>query len=296
MGELLSLDPARCRVWSLHDRLEESINAETCAKEIASTRQHGQIDPAVGRLVVGDPDFDVELIEGARRLFVARHLDIQIVVDVRQLTDKEAVVFRDARHRLRKDVSPYERGMSYARYLRCGLFSSQDELASALTISASQVSRLLKIASLPSAIVGAFRSEADIRENWGLRLAKVVENDVSKVAAMQTARRIACLEERPSPRDTFRKIMAAGAQRRAPDNLQHDKVVKASDGTPLFRVRQHADSFAVLLPVEGVSKRQLAAIEEAIRAILQSDSNVAQFDGRLLRSSQVGEESLAGAA
>lgn len=296
MGELLSFDPARCRVWNLHDRLEESINAETCSKEIASTRQHGQIDPAVGRFVIGDTDFDVELIEGARRLFVARHLEIQLTVDVRQFTDKQAVVFRDALHRLRRDVSPYERGMSYARYLRCGLFSSQDELASALTISASQVSRLLKIASLPSAIVGAFRSEADIRENWGLRLAKVVESDASKAAVMQAARRIACLEERPSPRDTFRKIIAAGCQRRVPDNLHHDKVVKASDGTPLFRVRQHADSFAVLVPAERVSKTQLAAIEDAIRDILEKGSNVARFEAKHLRASQAGEETLAGAA
>jgi hypothetical protein len=149
---------------------------------------------------------------------------------------------------------------------------------------------------LPSAIVGAFRSESDIRENWGLRLAKVVESEASKAAAMQTARRIACLEERPSPRDTFRKIIAAGSLRRAPDNFHHDKVVKGTDGTPLFRVRQHADSFAVIVPVERVSKTQLAAIEQAIRDILQDGSNVAEFDARRLRASQAGEESLAGAA
>ena len=126
MGEPSSFDPARCRVWSLHDCLEERLTAETCAKRIGSTREHGQHRPAVGRLVLDDPDFDIEVMSGARQRIVV--LKIPLLVDVRQLTDRETVFLMDAENRLRQDVSPYERGRSYIRWLRCGLLLIADHI------------------------------------------------------------------------------------------------------------------------------------------------------------------------
>ena len=271
MKEPLRFDPTRCRVWNLHDRLEESITAESCAREIASTKEHGQILACLGRPVKDDPDYDVEIILGARRLFVARYLKIEIVVVVQELTDRQAVIAMDADNRLRKNISPYERGMSYTRWIRRGLFETQDDIASALQISASQVSRLCKLASLPSVIVGAFRTEADVRENWGLRISKMLEDPRRRAAAIQAARLINCAEERLSPREIFRKIMASGTNGNAPSDLSHDRVVKAADGSTLFRVRQQVDTVALFVPIERISQSSLDAIESAIREILQQE-------------------------
>lgn len=72
---ILSVNPFRACMWSLHDRCDRHVNEETCRAEIESFATHGQLVPAPGRLLRDDPDHEVELIYGARRLFVARHLN-----------------------------------------------------------------------------------------------------------------------------------------------------------------------------------------------------------------------------
>src|SRR5579871_4858114 len=129
--KITSADPFRCRMWSLHDRLDEYVTEDACQAEIESFAKHGQLIPALGRPIRSDPDFDVEVICGARRLFVARHLNRPFLVEIRELSDRDALIAIDIENRHRRDVSPYERGLSYARWLRSGQFQSQEELAKA---------------------------------------------------------------------------------------------------------------------------------------------------------------------
>jgi ParB family chromosome partitioning protein len=122
MNTVIAVSPFRCRMWDMHDRLESHITEATCRSEIQSCAKHGQLVPVMGRKLHGDPDFDVELIYGARRLFVARHLNMPLSVELRELTDRAGLIAMDIENRVRKDISPYERGMSYSRWLRSGLF------------------------------------------------------------------------------------------------------------------------------------------------------------------------------
>ena len=75
MPTITMMNPFRCRMWELHDRLEAHINEDTCRAEIASFGAHGQFVAVLGRRLKGDASHDIELITGARRLFVARHLN-----------------------------------------------------------------------------------------------------------------------------------------------------------------------------------------------------------------------------
>ena len=45
-----------------------------------------------------------------------------------------------------------------------------------------------------------------------------------------------------------------------PKSQARDEVVKDADGKPLFRVRRQNSTIAILLPIENVSARSLAAI------------------------------------
>ena len=171
MQEVVSVNPFRCRMWQLHDRLEDCIDEATCRAEIESFVEHGQLIPALGRRTSNSPDYDVELVYGARRLFVARHLNKPLLVDLRdELSDREAAIALDIENRQRRNLSPYERGMCYARWLRAGHFKSQGDLVRTLKVSAAQTSRLLKLARLPSVVVSAFESGLDICEQWGMDL------------------------------------------------------------------------------------------------------------------------------
>lgn len=269
MPNIVSIDPFRCRVWNFHDRLEHLISEQTCSSEIESFSKHGQLTPALGRPIRGDDEYDIELICGARRLFVARHLKAPLVVDIREMTDRAAFIAMDIENRQRLDVSPYERGMSFARWLRAGQFKSQDDLAKALKISQSQVSRLLTLARLPAAVVNAFANPVDIREGWGPDLAEALEDPRRRQATIAKARAITELSPRPNANEVYRRLLSASSGRFRIQNRTHDEVVTDTDGSPLFRIRSLDKSISFLLPRE-ISQAVLSAVRDAVRSVLQA--------------------------
>lgn len=265
------MDPFRCRVWALHDRLEEHVTEETCREEIESFLASGQRVPALGRALKGDPDYDVELIYGARRLFVARHIKRPLLVELRDITDRDAIVAMDVENRQRADISPYERGLSYKRWLGAGHFSSQEHLARQLNISASQVSRLLKLARLPAVVVNAFRSPVDIREEWGLELVDALNDERTKRATIHRARAIAVQFPRLPAGEAYRQLLVASTSGRKTKPKPHDEVILDQQGRPLFRIRQQRSSMAILLPINKVSANTMKAVSRAISDALQSE-------------------------
>jgi len=257
-------------MWSHHDRLDQHINEVTCRQEIESFVRHGQLVPVLGRPLKSDPEFDVELIYGARRLFVARHINRPILVELRDLSDREAIIAMDIENRHRLDISPYERGLSYARWLRAGYFQSQEEIARALKVSASQVSRVLQLARLPSAILNAFGNVQELCEGWGRDLTELLEDPVRREPTLRKARALAALVPRLPAREVYQRLMSASVQGRKPRCRTHDEVVKDRFGKPLFRIRQLHNTVAVLLPMDTLSAESLQRIRSAVGDVLQS--------------------------
>lgn len=269
MKSIVSVNPFHCRMWDMHDRLDGYLNEQTCKAEIESFTLHGQMVPALGRPLHGDIHHKVELIYGARRLFVARHINVPILVELRDISDREAIVAMDIENRHRKDICPYERGLSYARWLRSGHFRSQEDIARALKISSSQVSRLLKVAQLPPVVIDAFDSPQSICEGWGLELSEALENPNHRQTIVRQARLIGSVSPRPVARDVYRRLLAASVHGRKIKAQAHDEVIKDQSGAPLFRIRNQSKTVAVLLPVGRVSARSLDRIRTAISGILQ---------------------------
>lgn len=267
MGRVISVSPFRCRMWDLHDRLEESLSEESCRKEIESFLKCGQIVPALGRILHDDPDHDVELIYGARRLFIAKHLARDLLVEIREISDRESIVAMDIENRQRIDISPYERGLSYGRLLRSGHFKSQDELARALNVSTSQVSRLLKISQLPAVIIDAFPDIKELHETWGLKLHEAISDPTRRQAVIAKARNIAKATCRTPAKDVFRALISASAGLIL-KSAAHDEVVKDPTGKPTFRIRRLRDSVALVLPVEKVSAETLITLRETVLRLL----------------------------
>jgi ParB family chromosome partitioning protein len=274
MSQKVSANPLRCRVWDLHDRLEQLIAEETCRDEISSFAKHGQLIAALGRPLRGDPDYDIELICGARRLFVARHLNTQLLVDVREMSDQEAIIAMDMENRQRQDISPYERGLSFARCLRAGYFESQEHLAKAIKISQPQVSRLLALARLPSVVVNAFTNPAEIRETWGIDLAGALQDAGRRDATIARARAVASLTPRPPAVEVYQQLLSAAVKGRRIRTKPHDEVVTDIDGTPLFRIRLQDKAISVLLPREQISQETLNAVRDTVREVLQRRKRV----------------------
>jgi ParB family transcriptional regulator, chromosome partitioning protein len=269
MTTSVTLSPFRCRMWADHDRLDEYITEQSCKSEIESIAANGQRIPVLGRPVKDDPMYDVELIYGARRLFVARHLNIPLLVQVREMTDQEAAVALDIENRKRKDVSPYERGLCYSRWLRAKYFNSQEEIARVLGISASQVSRTLKLAQLPAVIVQAFANPLEIAEKWGLDLHRAWQDEQRQHAMIAAARSLAQKAPRLSAEEVYQRLMTQAVSGGRGRVKMRDEVVKDETGRPLFRVRYFRKSVAIVMDTERMPRRSLDRVKVAVSQTLQ---------------------------
>jgi ParB family transcriptional regulator, chromosome partitioning protein len=263
---VIAVSPLRCRVWSLHPRLDENLTEESCRKELESFRKHGQLIPVLGRPLRGNADYDIELIYGARRLFVARQLSMPLQVEVREISDREGIVAMDAENRLRRDISPFERALSYTRWLREGHFRSQGEIASALQISHAQVSRVLKLARLPAVIVEAFSAPSDLCEAWGERLANLLADAQSVPQMLHVARQIALNGQRPPAEKIFAQLCAAAKLSSKARTIE--TAVTTAQGEELFRISRQRAAVVFKLPLERLSRELLAEIERALSRIV----------------------------
>lgn len=263
------VDPFKCRMWPFHDRLDEYLTEEGCRDEIQAFSKYGQLIPVLGRRLAHDPNAEVELIYGARRLFIARHLNIHLVVKIRDISDRDGLIAMDVENRHRKDVSPYERGLSYSRWIRGGQFNSQEGLAKTLHVSPSQVSRLLKLATLPSVVLSAFESPLDIAEGWGVELANAWQDPVRREILAQRAREITRVHPRLRPRQVYERLLSTSGRKPRFRALLSQDVVRAPNGKPLFRVSKQGNHVVLALPSSLASNAILDEIKHSISNILQ---------------------------
>jgi ParB family chromosome partitioning protein len=272
MQQVVAINPFRCRMWDFHDRLQAELTEHTCRTEIESFSKHGQLIPVLGRPLHGRQDYDVELIYGARRLFAAQHLNKPLMVNLRPVPDNEAFIAMDIENRVRKDISPYERALSYSQWLRHGHFNSQDELARTLRVSPSQVSRLLKLAQLPTVVVQAFGDPTNICEGWGVKLSGVLEDPDRRQALLATARAIIADHFRHDAPSVYRQLLATPACRKQLKQMRHhhDIVIRGTDGAAVLRIRQQRDSVAFVVPIESLEGGTKQDICDAIAGILRN--------------------------
>jgi ParB family chromosome partitioning protein len=187
----LMLDPARVRVWPGNARSYGHLSEESCRELIDSLiAEGGQKVPAVVRRVEGDPLHDYEVIAGTRRhwaiswLRVHSYPDMQFVAQVAQLDDEAAFRLADIENRARSDVSDLERARNYAEALKAHYGNHLTRMAERLKVSKGWLSKMLKVAALPEAVIGAFGSPADVQLKPGYALAQALD-DKDKVAAIR---------------------------------------------------------------------------------------------------------------
>lgn len=260
-----TVDPYRCRVWALNSRIEEHVTVTSCQAEIESFSRDGQLIPIIGRSV-RDPEFDIEVICGARRVFIARHLKIPLRVELRDLTDRQAAVAVEAENSLRKKASPYERGLWLAKLLQQTVYRSQDEMARELCITPTQVTRLLKFTELPAFVINAFSSPHDILESWAVELHKAWSDERRKLLT-ERGRVLEKKVPRPPAVAVYEMLMAARGQtvrrRRA-----MSRVVKSPTGEPLLRMERQRHEVVLRIPNVLVDANIEAAVAQAVVAVL----------------------------
>ncbi len=267
VGPVVTADPFRCRAWALNARLEEDVNETSCRTEIDSVARHGQLVPVIGRRVVGDPQCDIEVICGLRRLFIARHLRMPLRVELRELSDREAAVAVEAENALRKPASAYERGLWLARLQRQGIYRSQEQMALELGITPTRITRLLKFAELPAAIISAFASPHDILEAWAVELHKAWSDERRRILT-ERARALQKQVPRPPALSVYERLLADRAPSGHRSRRALARVLKDPAGTPLLRIERQRREVVLRIPNALINETMERTMTEALVAIL----------------------------
>lgn len=275
---LVTADPFRCRAWDLNDRIEEYVTEESCRAEIASMERDGQLVPVVGRVLRDDPSFDIEIVCGTRRLFVARHLRIPIRVEIRQLTDQQAAAAVATENSLRKETSPYERGMWLAKLLRQGIYRSRDEMGRDLRITPTQVTRLLKFSELPALVIGAFPCPHDILESWSVELHKAW-NDERRRLLTERCRSLGKASPRPAAAAVYEMLVAAPTRAGRSGVQAARRIVKSPDGVTLLRFEHQRKEVVLRIPNALVDPAIETELTQVVSALLMSRTSAPPPDG-----------------
>lgn len=177
------LDPKQVRPSRWANRHAESMGDAafvTLRDDIASAAGNVQpicVRPA-GRNDVG-PMYEV--VYGHRRHKACLDLGLPVMAVIMEMSDQQLFEAMDRENRARKNLSPWEQGMTYRRALEQGLYPSQRKLAEALGVDLALVSKSLRLASLPDVIVDAFPSPLDIQFRWAQPLAEAMQRDPESV-------------------------------------------------------------------------------------------------------------------
>jgi ParB family chromosome partitioning protein len=273
-GKIRLIDPAQCRMWAGHNRLYDLLDKESCGSLIDSIKALGRQEmPAIVRPLKDDSQgFEYEVICGARRHFAVSWLrreehrtDIRYLVDVRDLSDEEAFRISDAENRDREDISDYERSRDYGRALETYYQGNKSLMAERIGVDRTWLSRFVRIAELPEAVVGAYgdprllgiKHAAEIFPLMS-KAEKAVLREAESLSVRQASRRKAG-EALIPPRAVLAALKRAaegGAAKTAPVER------KDARGKTLFRLEDKARSVVVTIP-----KARLEALEEVLAAL-----------------------------
>lgn len=245
------VDPARCRLWSEHNRDYAALDETRCADLIESFKAQGRQEvPAIVRRVRGVADIDFEVICGARRhwtvtwLRAHNYTDFRFLVEVRDLNDEEAFRISDLENRAREDLSDIERARDYLKALDRHYAGRQKDMAGRLNVSEAWLSRYLDLARLPIDLVAAFDDPHELKIKHVTQLKPLLKPDDRARRVRAEAGAIAQQKGEGSalkPQDVIRRLTAAAdAPKKSGSTRSSGKVsaevISSPAGKPLFRV------------------------------------------------------------
>jgi ParB family chromosome partitioning protein len=280
----LLLDPARVRVWTGNARVQAQLSEANCRDLIDSiVAEGGQKVPAVVRRVEGDSTHDYELIAGTRRHFAVSWLrannypDQKLLAQVADLDDEAAFRLADIENRARKDISDIERARNYAAALNSHYGGRAVRMAERLKLSKGWLSKMLKAATIPEAILGAFADWRELTLNPAYKLALTLEDAARLQTITAEAKAIAAENARSAAQDVpalpgpqvLHRLLTATTQPPLPQGRHLRMEVNGPHGRAILAVKgvnRHGITLHVPL-ASGADDEQIA---QAVREVLNT--------------------------
>lgn len=189
---IFSADPKRCRPWKYHNRTAAWYTRERCADLVQSIAKDGQQEPAVARKIIGDKDYDYELIYGMRRRFACEFLNTKLKLRVVEADDARAAVLMHIENADREDITPMERAISFLTQAEAKLFATQEAMAAAFGLNKGQVAKMIKAAQLmrQSTISPLFPDKSVVPVEQAYKLASMFDRPGAKDVILQAAQNL----------------------------------------------------------------------------------------------------------
>lgn len=183
-------DPKRVRLWDGHNRDYERLSEQRCQDLIDSFKRVGKQEfPAIVRKREQSDEY--ELICGARRHWTASYLGWELLVEVRELTDRQAFILQDIENRDREDVSDFERAQDYLTALPKYFENNQSRMAKFLEIDKSNFAKLLDLTKLPEAVVNAYADIRELKTHHGTVIKQLMDDAAAKRRVLNRASELA---------------------------------------------------------------------------------------------------------
>jgi ParB family chromosome partitioning protein len=267
VGEQL-LDPRLIKPSRWADRHPDSFASPAFMElrdDIAAAG--GNVQPVKVRPIPGAPPSGpepcYELVFGSRRTRACRDLNLRVraVIDD-GLSDQDLYVQMQRENRGRANLSAWEQGVSYRRALDEGLFPSARRLAEVIGVDQSNLSKALRVASLPEEIVGAFGSPCDIQFRWVAALDKAMASDSDSV--LNAARALRSRSSRPEARDVFKALTSPSK------DAAKAKGKPSRAKLPAFTLRSDASgATTVKIPRGSLDLSKLVQFEKSLSALIE---------------------------
>lgn len=136
----------------------------------------GNVQPIKVRPLKGETE-RYEIVFGHRRHRACLELGLPVLALIEEVSDQDLFKAMDRENRTRADLSPWEQGVMYRRALNERLFPSQEQLAKEIGVDAGNLSKALRLADLPEAVVQAFASPLDLQYRWAKTLNDALQGD-----------------------------------------------------------------------------------------------------------------------
>lgn len=204
---VVDLDPAAIQPARWMRRTDAGL-ADWAFEELKSSirASGGNLVPVLVRPLEGAK---FELIYGGRRLRACMQLGLPVraVVLRAAMSEVDCFMIADAENRVRKDLSLFERGLSYREAIDQEMFASQRKLAEELGISHTAVGQALTVARLPREVFDCVSSSADIGYRHAKAIADALARDFETV--MSRVRELARKEKRLKPAQLVAELKGA---------------------------------------------------------------------------------------
>ena len=215
---LLPLDPKKIRATEFKNRHDLSLLADDpkFAELLASLKAHGQEVPIRVRPIRNAAPFEFEIVSGHRRHAACLSLDaeteggfkILAIVDAKAGEARDLVLKMYRENEQRYDLSAFEKGRMFARWLEAGIYASQRDIGAAVGLGEPAIAKYLAVANLPGPVLAEFSDVRLISMRWGSALSQALKNQES--AVLRAAEKMAARKPLPEPEAAYRTLIAAG--------------------------------------------------------------------------------------